>query len=50
MQVYDNEEYQAVSLSKEAKHFLSLLYTRDTKNNKRQEIPSFPTVVITFKT
>ena len=37
MQVHENEEDQAVSLSKESKRMLLLLSTRDTNNNKRQE-------------
>ena len=36
MQVNKNEENQAICLSKEYKHVLSLLYTRDTKNKKLQ--------------
>ena len=35
MQVHENEEYQAVSFAKEAKRALSLLHTRDRKNNKQ---------------
>ena len=41
MQVNENEEDQAVSLSKESKHVLSLLNTRDTENNKWQENAKF---------
>ena len=41
MQVHENEEDQAVNLAKQAKHVLSFLHTRDTKNNKRQENAKF---------
>ena len=34
MQVHENEEDQYVSLAKESKRVLSLIHTRDTKNNK----------------
>ena len=37
MQVHENEEDQAVSLSKESQRALSLLHTRDTKNDKHKE-------------
>ena len=50
VQVLENEEYQSVSSSKEAKRVLLSLHTRDTKNNKQQENEKFSTVIITFKT
>ena len=34
MQVHENEEGQAIILAKEAKSVLSLIHTRDTKNNE----------------
>ena len=37
MQVNENKEYQAVSLSKEGECVLSLPHTRDKNNNKQQE-------------
>ena len=37
MQVYENEEYQTVSLATEIRCVLFLLHTRDTKNNKHHE-------------
>ena len=47
--VYQNEEHQGVSAEKEAKYVSSLLNTRDeTKIYKK--MPSFPTIIITFKT
>ena len=36
MQVHENQEYQVLILAKEAKRVLSLLHTRDKKNNKQQ--------------
>ena len=36
MQVHENKEDQAAILGKEYKLFLSLIYTIDTYNNKRQ--------------
>ena len=36
MQVHETEEYQAGSLTKEARHVLSLLHNRYTKNIKCQ--------------
>ena len=40
-QVYENEEHQAVILTKEDKLVLSLLYTRYIKSNKQQEFFKF---------
>ena len=42
MQVHENEEDRAVSLSKEAKHVLSFINNRDTRNNKWQENSKYP--------
>ena len=36
MQVHENEEDQAVSLVKDDKHYLSLLYTREGKKKTRE--------------
>ena len=41
IQIHENEEYQAVSLTKETKHILSFICNRYTKNNKLQEYAKF---------
>ena len=50
MQVHENEEDQAIILSKEAKRILSLILTRNTDKTNSKKMSSFPIVIIAFKT
>ena len=50
MQVYENEEDQALILAKKSKCALSFLHSRYKKITNTNKMPHFPSVITTFKT